>query len=102
MSLPDAVAKPVQHRISTHPRSETTLTARCMSVGCSWTLAPTADLRAADLAMMTHTGMRGHPTFARTFEDVALVRRLELNEGKREVPWLPAAGEEPQHERATL
>ncbi|MFF0224546.1 hypothetical protein [Streptomyces sp. NPDC004629] len=48
---------------------------------------------------MTHTGRTGHPTFARTFQDVALVRRLDLNEGKREIPPLPAA-EESQHERA--
>ncbi|MFF4182209.1 hypothetical protein ACFYZ9_03380 [Streptomyces sp. NPDC001691] len=35
---------------------------------------------------------------ARTFEDVALVSRLELNEGKREMEPLPSA--EPRHERA--
>lgn len=30
----------------------------------------TADLKAADEAMMAHTGRTGHPAFARTFEDV--------------------------------
>ncbi len=49
--------------------------------------------------MMSHTGRTGHPTFARTYEAVALVCRLELNEGKRETPPLPSV-EEPQHERA--
>ncbi|GAA0377027.1 hypothetical protein GCM10010319_64490 [Streptomyces blastmyceticus] len=88
----------VKHTIGTHPRGEITVSARCLDGGCLWTLAATADLKAADLAMMAHTGRTGHPTFARTFEDVALVRRLELNEGKREIPPLPS--EEPQHERA--
>lgn len=100
MSEPRAVITHVRHKVATHPQSEVTVTARCMSVGCSWTLAPTANLKAADEAMMTHTGLHGHPTFARTFEDVALVRRLELNEGKREIPPLPVPDEEPQHERA--
>ncbi len=40
--------------------------------------------------MMTHTGRTGHPAFARTFQDVALVRRLELNEGQAPLPPLPA------------
>ncbi|WP_414168039.1 hypothetical protein ACMATS_13805 [Streptoverticillium reticulum] len=88
----------MKHAISTHPRSEITVTAHCMSGGCGWTLAPTADLETADVAMMSHTGRSGHPLFGRTFEDVALVRRLELNEGKREIPALPS--EEPQHEHA--
>ncbi|MCC2278983.1 hypothetical protein LKL35_26660 [Streptomyces sp. ET3-23] len=90
----------MKHTIGTHPRGEITVTARCLDGGCTWTLAPTADLKAADMAMMTHTGLKGHPTFARTFEDVALVRRLELNEGKREIPPLPVPDEEPQHEHA--
>ncbi len=88
----------VKHTIGTHPRGEISVSARCLDGGCGWTLEATADLKAADLAMMTHTGRTGHPTFARTYEDVALVRRLELNEGKREIPPLPS--EEPQHERA--
>lgn len=50
-----------------------------------------------DAHRWTATGSTG--TFARKFEDVALVRRLEVNEGKREIPPIPAA-EEPQHERA--
>ncbi|MFD7166269.1 hypothetical protein [Streptomyces violascens] len=91
--------RPVKHSIGTHPRGEITVSARCLDGACLWTLAATSDLKAADLAMMTHTGLSGHPTFARTFEDVALVRRLELDEGQREIPPLPSA-QEPQHERA--
>ncbi|MFI6050804.1 hypothetical protein ACIBCO_12035 [Streptomyces violascens] len=93
-----AVIRPVQHSIGTHPRGEVTVSAHCLDGGCPWTLAATADLKAADLAMMTHTGLSGHPTFARTFQDVALVRRLELNEEKREIAPLPSAG--PRHGRA--
>lgn len=85
-----SVFRAVQHAIGTHPQSEITLTAHCLRPGCGWTLAATADLKAADLAMMTHTGRTGHPTFARTYEDVALVRRLELNEGRTAIPPLPA------------
>ncbi|WP_367132304.1 MULTISPECIES: DUF7848 domain-containing protein [Streptomyces] len=93
-----SVIRHVQHAIGTHPRAEVTVTSRCLDGACPWALEPTADLKAADEAMMTHTGRTGHPTFARTFEDVALVRRLELNEGRRAIPPLPS--EEPQHERA--
>ncbi|WP_073757536.1 DUF7848 domain-containing protein [Streptomyces sp. CB02923] len=85
-----SVIRAVQHAIGTHPRSDVTVSARCLAGGCLWTLAVTADLKAADLAAMAHTGRTGHPTFARTFEDVALVRRLELNEGQAAVPPLPA------------
>ncbi|MFH9423374.1 hypothetical protein [Streptomyces sp. NPDC017529] len=87
---PRSVIRAVKHAIATHPRSEITVSACCLTGGCSWTLTATADLKAADLAMMTHTGRTGHPTFARTFEDVAFVRRLELNEGKAEIPPLQA------------
>ncbi|WP_329465042.1 hypothetical protein [Streptomyces sp. NBC_01431] len=90
--------RPVKHSIGTHPHGEITVSARCLDSACLWTLAATSDLKAADLAMMTHTGLSGHPTFARTFEDVALVRRLELDEGKQEIP--PPSPQEPQHERA--
>lgn len=93
-----AVIRHVQHSIGTHPRGEVSVSARCLDGGCGWTLAATANLKAADVAMMSHTGRTGHPTFARTFEDVALVRRLDLNEGKQAIPPLPI--EEPQHERA--
>lgn len=78
----EAVIRPVKHSIGTHPRGEITVSARCLDGACSWTPAATSDLKAADLAMMTHTGLSGHPTFARAFEDVALVHRLELNERK--------------------
>ncbi|MGP9017155.1 DUF7848 domain-containing protein [Streptomyces sp. BR1] len=84
-----AVIRPVKHAIGTHPRGEVTVSARCLDGGCTWTLDATPDLKAADLAMMSHTGRTGHPTFARRYEDVALVRRLELNEGKQEIPPLP-------------
>lgn len=84
-----SVIRAVRHTIGTHPQSEISLTAHCLSGGCGWTLAATADLKAADLAMMTHTGRTGHPAFARTYEDVALVRRLELNEGQAGIPPLP-------------
>ncbi|WP_050514909.1 hypothetical protein [Streptomyces rimosus] len=80
----------VKHAIGTHPQSEITVSASCLTGGCSWTLTATADLEAADLAAMTHTGRTGHPTFARTFQDVALVRRLELNAGQTETSPLPA------------
>ncbi|MFH8344656.1 hypothetical protein [Streptomyces sp. NPDC018045] len=92
-----SVIRAVKHAIGTHPQSEVTVTAQCLSGGCSWTLAATTDLKAADLAMMAHTGRAGHPTFARTYEDVALVRRLELNEGRAAIPPLPSEG--PQQER---
>ncbi|MEU8546432.1 hypothetical protein AB0C81_05430 [Streptomyces roseoverticillatus] len=100
MSEPQAVITHVYHKITSHPLGEVTVSVRCLHGTCTWELATTADLKAADMAMMTHTGLHGHPTFARTFEDVALVRRLELNEGRREIPPLPVADEEPQHERA--
>ncbi|WP_051738508.1 hypothetical protein [Streptomyces rimosus] len=87
---PRSVIRAVKHTIGTHPQSEITVSACCLTGGCSWTLTPTADLRAAGLAAMAHTGRTGHPTFARTFQDVALVRRLELNEGQAEIPPLPA------------
>ncbi|WP_052865615.1 DUF7848 domain-containing protein [Streptomyces niger] len=87
-----SVIRAVKHAIGTHPRSKITVSARCMNGGCPWTLETTADLKAADLAMMTHTGRTGHPTFARTFKDVALVRRLELNEGRTAIPPLPSEG----------
>ncbi|PAU46722.1 hypothetical protein CK936_22655 [Streptomyces albireticuli] len=86
------------HKIDTHPLGEITVTARCLDAGCGWSLIATADLKAADTAMMTHTGLHGHPTFTRTYEDVALVRRLELNEGQPDMPPLPSAEE---HARAT-
>ncbi|MFK8849269.1 hypothetical protein [Streptomyces sp. Ac-502] len=80
----------MKHAIGTHPRSDVTVSSCCLAGGCLWTLAATTDLEAADLAMMTHTGRTGHPAFARTFQDVALVRRLELNEGQAAHPPLPA------------
>ncbi|MFF4738303.1 hypothetical protein ACFY2W_20825 [Streptomyces sp. NPDC001262] len=93
----------VKHVIRTHPKSEVTVTACCLNDACGWMLVPTSDLEAADKEMMAHTGKegQGHRTFARTFEDVALVSRQELNKGQQEVPPLPGRpDEEPQPERA--
>ncbi|MFI1800856.1 hypothetical protein ACH427_26365 [Streptomyces sp. NPDC020379] len=97
-----SVMRHVKHVIRTHPQSEVTVTAYCLNAACGWTLAPTADLAAADEQMMAHAGKegQGHRTFARTLEDVALASRLELNKGQQEAPPLPVHDEEPRHERA--
>ncbi|MEU9618844.1 hypothetical protein [Streptomyces sp. NPDC048155] len=72
-----AVLKYVMHTIKTAPQSEVTMTARCLTPGCGWTLAPTADIDAANEACMTHAGrLADHVLFAREWSDVASVRRL--------------------------
>lgn len=66
----------VQHRIRNHPEGEITASAQCLAPDCAWTALPTADVAAVDVACMGHTGRTAHPTFARTYEYVALVERV--------------------------
>lgn len=66
----------VQHRIISHPEGEPTVSARCLSGDCDWSASPTADVASIDVDCMAHTGKTGHPTFARRYEDVALVERV--------------------------
>ncbi|MEU3074283.1 hypothetical protein [Streptomyces laurentii] len=66
------------HKIAKAPESEATMTAHCLTPGCGWTLAPSADFDAASDAVMTHTGLNAtHTTFVREWSDVAVVRRLD-------------------------
>ncbi|MFC7966865.1 DUF7848 domain-containing protein [Streptomyces cinereoruber] len=67
----------VDYRISTHPDSELTFTARCLSPGCGWSLAPTADVEQADLDVIEHTADTRHGIFARSYEAVAVVVRAD-------------------------
>ncbi|MFE9257910.1 hypothetical protein [Streptomyces sp. NPDC006879] len=64
------------HRIISHPAGEVTVSAQCLAADCGWVAAPSADVAAVDVACMSHTGRTGHPTFARRYEDVALVERV--------------------------
>lgn len=70
------VLRYVQHRITSHPEGEVTVSAQCLAGDCDWTCLPIADVAAVDVACMAHTGRTGHPTFARRYEDVALVERV--------------------------
>lgn len=65
----------VTHRITRHPDSEPTFTARCLKPDCGWSVAPTSDGERADVDCMEHTGRTGHAIFARTCETVAVVVR---------------------------
>lgn len=65
----------VQHRIISHPDGEVTVSAQCLDGACGWVAGPIADVAQVDIDCMAHTGRTGHPTFARRFEDVALVER---------------------------
>ncbi len=68
----------VTHRIKRHPESEATASAHCLHGGCDWEARPNTDVNKVDDQCMEHTGrLRDHTTFARRFEDVALVERLE-------------------------
>lgn len=67
----------VRHRIVSHPEGEVTVSAQCLAADCGWSALPSADVAAVDVACMSHTGRTGHPTFARKYEDVALVTRIE-------------------------
>jgi hypothetical protein len=71
------VLRYVQHRIVSHPQGEVSVSAQCLAGDCTWICPPTSDIAAADVACMAHTGRTGHPTFARRYEDVALVTRVE-------------------------
>ncbi|WP_443051976.1 DUF7848 domain-containing protein [Streptomyces sp. NBC_00250] len=72
-----AVLRFATHRITRHPDSEPTATAECLSPGCGWSVAPTSDVKHADVECMAHTGATGHAIFARRYEDVAVVVRDE-------------------------
>ncbi|WP_203685424.1 hypothetical protein [Streptomyces sp. SID14515] len=85
-----AVVRFVQHGIGTAPQSEVTMTARCLSPECGWTLDPTTDQDAGNDACMSHTGRTRHSHFARVWEDVAEVRRLELDAARDVVPQVGA------------
>ncbi|MEV7525541.1 hypothetical protein [Streptomyces sp. NPDC091371] len=63
----------VTHRIISHPAGGVTVSAQCLDAGCGWTAGPVADVAQVDVDCMSHTGRTGHPTFARKYEDVALV-----------------------------
>ncbi|WP_442759723.1 DUF7848 domain-containing protein [Streptomyces zaomyceticus] len=65
----------VTHRITRHPDSEPTFTARCLKPDCGWSVAPTSDGERADVDCMEHTGRTGPAIFARTCETVAVVVR---------------------------
>ncbi|MFG3498642.1 hypothetical protein [Streptomyces sp. NPDC047928] len=66
------------HRIKRHPDSEATASARCLHGECDWEAKPSTKVNEVDDQCMEHTGLlRDHTMFARTFEDVALVERLE-------------------------
>ncbi|WP_443333103.1 DUF7848 domain-containing protein [Streptomyces sp. SS] len=65
----------VTHRIARHPDSEPTVTAECLRPGCGWSVAPTSDVKRADVDCMAHTGATGHAIFARKYEDMAVVVR---------------------------
>ncbi|MFI1938374.1 hypothetical protein ACH44C_14505 [Streptomyces purpureus] len=68
----------VAHRIKRHPDSEATASARCLHGECGWQAEPRVDVGTVDQQCMDHTGLnREHTTFARAFEDVALVERVE-------------------------
>ncbi|MFD9487786.1 hypothetical protein ACFWBX_28215 [Streptomyces sp. NPDC059991] len=98
----------VVYKVLRHPDSEVTMTARCMSgSGCRWELAPSPDLEAGSVALMSHTAETGHAIFARCLEDMACVvlddpmeqaRCVAVNalEGATKGP----AESEPQHTRA--
>ncbi|WP_327169062.1 hypothetical protein [Streptomyces subrutilus] len=66
----------VQHRIISHPRGEVTVSAQCLDGDCGWSALPNPDVASVDVECMAHTGRTGHPTFARRYEDVALVERV--------------------------
>ncbi|OKJ42686.1 hypothetical protein AMK22_07630 [Streptomyces sp. CB01580] len=73
-----SVLRYVTHKIATAPQSEVTISVRCLTPDCEWSLGPTADVDAANQACMTHTGrLHDHVHFDRLWSDVALVRRLE-------------------------
>ncbi|MGW7140266.1 DUF7848 domain-containing protein [Streptomyces xanthophaeus] len=71
------VLRYVEHRIASHPSGEITVSAQCLDGACGWTAGPVADAAQVDVDCMSHTGRTGHPTFARKYEDVALVARVE-------------------------
>ncbi|MGW0362663.1 DUF7848 domain-containing protein [Streptomyces sp. NPDC002990] len=66
----------VTHRIVSHPQGEVTVSAQCLDGACGWTAGPITDVASVDVDCMAHTGLTGHPTFARRYEDVALVERV--------------------------
>lgn len=67
----------VTHRITSHPEGEVTVSARCLHGECDWVAEPSADVAKVDVECMAHTGRNvSHDTFARRYEDVALVTRL--------------------------
>ncbi|MER6100287.1 hypothetical protein ABT154_31425 [Streptomyces sp. NPDC001728] len=72
-----SVMRFVTHRITRHPDSEVTVTARCLNPDCTWEVEPTADVAKADVDCMVHKGATGHGIFARRYEDVAVVVRDE-------------------------
>ncbi len=73
-----SVLRYVMHKITTAPQSEVSLTARCLSPDCGWSIEPSADIDAVNRACMTHTGrLHDHTAFARNWSDVAVVSRLE-------------------------
>ncbi|WP_456293824.1 DUF7848 domain-containing protein [Streptomyces goshikiensis] len=71
------VMRYVRHRITSHPTGEISVSAQCLDPDCGWASAVIPDVAAVDVACMSHTGRTGHPTFARKYEDVALVTRIE-------------------------
>ncbi|WP_436842155.1 DUF7848 domain-containing protein [Streptomyces virginiae] len=72
-----AVLRYATHRISRDQGEKVAASATCRTKGCDWLTGPSDDPSAVEVACMAHTGRTGHQGFARRFEDVALVERIE-------------------------
>ncbi|MEU3191104.1 hypothetical protein ABZ686_10770 [Streptomyces sp. NPDC006992] len=73
------------YTVTSHPDGERSMKADCLHHGCGWELGPTADPAAGERELRLHYAETGHGTFARNFEDVAVVVLADVAEQQRRV-----------------
>ncbi|OII67711.1 hypothetical protein BJP39_06380 [Streptomyces sp. CC77] len=63
------------HRISRNPDAGETYEAKCLR--CDWSVEPSPNVEAVDLACLRHAGRSGHKSFRRVVTSFAFVVRAE-------------------------
>jgi hypothetical protein len=80
---PRTILRAVTHRITSHPDTDVTFEAECLS--CSWTATPSTDDKAVDVELMSHAGVSNHRGFRRIVTGFAFVVRAGEDEPVKRV-----------------
>ncbi|MFE7397973.1 hypothetical protein [Streptomyces sp. NPDC057557] len=72
---PRALIRSVLHRIVQHPDTDVTYEAECLA--CVWVAKPSTDVKAVDVACMSHAGRSNHRGFRRIVTGFAFVVRAD-------------------------